>query len=184
MIEVLVSVFVLALGVIGVAGMQMNAMRTSHHSKFQTVAVQLASEMADKMRANAEVMNQVGGENAFLFSYDASEGAEGDGVANCYGASNCDASAMAAFDIQEWQLRLNASLPGARATICRDQAPVDDDNMLTWGCDDAAGGVNAPMVIKIGWQGRGVNPDGSANTEGNYPPSVAITVESYVNPTQ
>jgi len=51
LIEVLIAVFVLALGVIGVAGMQLTAMRTSQQSAFQTTAVELPAEMADKMRA-------------------------------------------------------------------------------------------------------------------------------------
>lgn len=181
LIEVLVSVFVLALGVIGVAGMQINAMRTSQNSHYQTVSVQMASALSDKMRANASVMNQVDGSNPFIFEFDAADGVSGEASA-CY-SSNCNAAQMAVFDIQEWQTRLSQDLPGARAVVCRDTAPVSD-GLLTWACTSSSAGVNLPMVIKIGWSGRGKNIDGSDNEDGNYPPVVALTVESYVNPEQ
>src|SRR5690606_15894095 len=51
LIEVLVAVFVLAVGVIGAAGMQLAALRTTQQSSFQTRALHLAAEMADYMRA-------------------------------------------------------------------------------------------------------------------------------------
>ncbi len=186
-IEVLVSIFVLALGVMGVAGMQLHAMRASHLSGYQTTAVQMAAALADKMRANAVSMRKTGANNPFLFTYQASDSvSENDGATTCYGAAECNAAEMAVFDINEWQQRLNASLPGARAAVCHDSTPVGEgaSKHLTWECDASAGGVNAPIVIKIGWEGRGKNPDGSSNTGGEYPPSVAVTVEPYVNPVQ
>ena len=185
-IEVLVSIFVLALGVIGVAGMQIHAMRAGQLSGYQTVAVQMASSLADKMRANAVAMRKTGAANPFLFSYRAGEAGSDSGASACYGAAGCDASEMAAFDINEWQQRLMAALPGARATVCHDSTPVGDgaSRMLSWDCDASAGSANAPIVIKIGWEGRGKNPDGSSNTGSDYPPSVAMTVEPYVNPVQ
>ena len=45
LIEVLISVFVLAVGVIGAAGMQLTALRTTQQSVFQTKALHLATEM-------------------------------------------------------------------------------------------------------------------------------------------
>src|SRR3954468_11288154 len=58
LIEVLVSVLVLAIGVIGAAGMQLTALRTSQQSAFQTAALELAADMADKMRANDSQMRR------------------------------------------------------------------------------------------------------------------------------
>ena len=52
LIEVLIAIFVVALGVIGAAGLQLTSIRTSQQSSFKSVAVQLANELADKMRSN------------------------------------------------------------------------------------------------------------------------------------
>src|SRR2546427_10175686 len=66
LIEVLISVLVLALGVIGAAGMQLVAMRTGQQSGAQSLAVQPATEMADKMRANGKQMDQAAASNTDL----------------------------------------------------------------------------------------------------------------------
>ena len=180
LIEVLVSVLVLALGVIGAAGMQLTAMRTTQQSEFQTLALQLAAEMADKMRANDSQM-KTGGANPFL-SVNYQSAIEGEPTAPgklCY-ASACNGEELAEFDIYEWKKRVKAALPGGRVLVCRDSAPWDSaKNALTWNCS-AGAGDNASLMIKIGWQGK--NPDGSLirDAVNVFPPSVALTVEPYI----
>jgi type IV pilus assembly protein PilV len=181
LIEVLVSMLVVALGVIGAAGMQMTALRTSHQSGFQTLAVQLASEMADKMRANDNQMKQGAAANPFL-AIDYRAAADGEPAAPgklCY-ASECDGEELAAFDIYEWKKRVKAALPAGRAIVCRDSMPWDSkSNALTWNCSPGADD-NASLVIKLGWQSK--NPDGSLikDADNAFPPSVALTVEPYI----
>ena len=183
LIEVLVSVFVLALGVIGVAGMQLTAMRNSQVSNYQTVAVQLAAELADKMRSNAVEMAKTDDSNAFIFTYNSATDGEPTVGTKCY-ATTCTAEQMADFDVYEWKQRLRALLPGGRVAICRDTTPVDS-GALKWACTSSLTAQgDAPLVIKVGWLGRGKNPDGTDNKDGTYPPSVAIAVESYVKAEQ
>jgi type IV pilus assembly protein PilV len=52
LLEVLVTLFVLAIGLLGVAGMQMNALKTAHSSAQKSEATMLAYLMLDAMRAN------------------------------------------------------------------------------------------------------------------------------------
>lgn len=183
LIEVLISVFVLALGVIGAAGMQLNAMRTGQQSGFQTIAVQLASEMADNMRANANQLNQDDSANPYIIEYNsATDAAPAAPGKLCYGATvNCSGAELADFDIYEWETRLKAALPGGRVVICRDATPWNStDAALSWDCAySLSTAKNAPFVIKVGWQGK--NPDGSLIKDANnlFRPSVAITVEPY-----
>lgn len=175
LVEVLIAVFVLALGVIGVAGMQLTAIRTSQQSAFQTTAVELATEMGDEMRANEQQMQMPDGSNPFLnVDYQSQSGAPASAHATCYSrAANCSGEELAAFDINEWEQRVKASLPTSRAKICRDGSPWDGDaKSLTWDCDPSSGNI----VIKIGWRAR--NPDGSFAAASGipFPPIVALTV--------
>ncbi len=179
LIEVLISVLVLALGVIGAAGMQLTALRTTQQSAFQTVALELAAEMAEKMRANATLMQQAEEINTFLkVNYKATDGEPAAPGKMCFGETAiCNAEELAKFDIYEWEKRIKTALPAGRASICRDTNPWDADaGAFRWACDGASG---ASVVIKIGWQGK--NPDGSLvqNANNEFPPSVAITVEPY-----
>lgn len=176
LVEVMVSVLVLAVGVLGAAAMQLGALRTSQQSGLHTSALHLASDLADRIRVNIDQMGLDDGLNPFI-------GAEFDGTEPdpaaatfCY-AMPCDGADLAAFDMYEWQRRLATSLPGARAVICRDSSPWDDDRRAyRWTCDDAAGSA---VVIKIGWQGK--NPDGSAvaDAQGELPPAIALIVAPY-----
>lgn len=177
MIEVLVSVFVLALGVVGAAGMQLIALRTGQQSSIQSTATQLATEMADKMRANAAQMNVSDAVNLFLaVDYDSSAGTLSPPAKLCYTTASCSAAELAAHDIYEWEKRIQQTLPSGRVKICRDSAPATlVAGVLSWSCTAYAGSVvnNAPMVIKVGWHGK----DKDSTT---VLPNVFVTVESYI----
>jgi type IV pilus assembly protein PilV len=181
LVEVLISVFVLALGVIGAAGMQLTALRTTQQSAFQTSALQLAAEMADKMRANDHQMKLADNSNPYLkVDYQSAAGsASADAGPSCYGAgSSCIAGQLAQFDIDEWLKRIDTTLPAGRVLICRDATPWDSGiNAFGWDCDASAS--NAPLVIKIGWQEK--RPDGTLvrNADKSFPPGVALTVAPY-----
>lgn len=179
MIEVLVSILILAIGVIGAAGLQLGAMRATKQSSSQTIALQLASEMADKMRSNDIQMKKSASPFLAVDYKSASEGEPTAPAKMCY-ATPCDADELAAFDIYEWKKRVRDALPGGRVLICRDASPWDSSqNAFTWDCDGSAGD-SASYVVKVGWQGK--NPDGSLILDAtkNFPPSVALTVEPYI----
>lgn len=181
--EVLVSVLVLAIGIIGTAGMQLSAMRTAQQTAFQTAAIQLASEMADKMRANSGYFALGDQRNPFLdLDYSSSSASLPISGKTCH-ASDCNVEELAAFEISEWKNRVNEALPGGRIRVCRDASPWDSTTgSFKWNCTvPASGGDIATLVIKIGWHGKGSNPDGSAadHATQSAPPNLAITVAPY-----
>jgi type IV pilus assembly protein PilV len=160
----------------------LTALRTAQQSTFQTTALQLASEMAEKMRINDRQMKLADNANLFLsVDYQSATDAEITSPgALCYEA-NCTAEDLAKFDIYELKTRIKA-LPGGRVRICRDANPWDSaTGAFKWSCTALEKNANnVPLVIKIGWEGKGNNPDGRAikETAKQFPPSVAITLES------
>ncbi|WP_158597908.1 type IV pilus modification protein PilV [Noviherbaspirillum saxi] len=181
LVEVLVAVFILAIGVIGAAGMQLTAMRTNHQSGLQTMAVQLAAELADKMRANDGQMKKSDTDNPFVgLSYQRSiDGMPQSPSKLCYSVS-CNSRELADFDVYEWKRRIASTLPDVRALVCRDSQPWDDAaRALSWNCQPGAE-TGTSLVIKLGWQAK--NSDGSLVKDAakQFPPSVAFTVEPYV----
>lgn len=176
LIEVLVAVFVLAVGVIGAAGTHMMALRTRHQSGLMSGAVQLAGALAEHMRANVAQMRADDASNAYLqLRYDAArEGAPGAPPSLCYTGANCSSAQLAAFDLHELKQAVHARFPGGRVVVCRDARAWDAGRRaLSWHCGGAG---NAPIVIKLGWRGK--NPDGSDALDGagQFAPSVAIMV--------
>jgi type IV pilus assembly protein PilV len=163
MLEVLVAVFVLALGVLGGAAMQLAAQRARYESGLQSQAAYLAGALAERMRANPAV--------SYLgFDYDAAaEPHPGPPAQLCHGGA-CSPDALAAFDWYELKLLVRERLPGGRALVCRDSAIIGG-RTLTWAC---SGGAAAPAVIKLGWRAR--RPDGAADAgaDGGARPGVAL----------
>ncbi len=173
LLEVLVAVFVTALGVIGAAGMQLSALRARQQSVYLSDALHIAAGMADKIRANAP--RSPAGNPYLGADYAAVNGAPPAPGALCHDAdAQCDREQLARADLYEAMRQVYVGLPGGRMRICRDGGVWDDgQRALTWAC---AGGVDAPLVVKLGWRAR--KPDGGEAREGAPPdpPGVAIAL--------
>lgn len=104
MVEVLVALVVLSVGMLGIAGLYVTTLRASNGAIYRTLAVNLAADMADRIRANPSAGNAYAGAPA-----------DNGCVA---GAVDCSRDQMAADDLFRWQAELAAALPddGVAAT--------------------------------------------------------------------
>lgn len=157
LVEVLVALFVLALGVVGASAAELAAQRTRQQSALISEAARLAASLAARMRANAPVSGRPDASNPYLdFSYDAQADGAPAGGASCFGPGACDPPALAAFDLHETRLAVHGRFPGGRIAVCRDAAPWDGaQQRYRWAC---SGGAGAPVAIKVGWHGAGDGP--------------------------
>lgn len=157
LIEVLVALFVLAIGVVGAGAAQLTAQRTRQQAALGSEAALLAGALAARMQANLPVAALPDASNPYLaFEHDAASSSPPAGGASCFGADACDPLALAAFDLDEVRLALHERFPGARMAVCRDDAPWDGAvRRYRWACSGTDG---APAVIKIGWHGAGDAP--------------------------
>ena len=156
-IEVLVALFVLAIGVVGAGAAQLAAQRTRLHAALDSEAALLAASYAARMQANAPVAALPEGANPYLsFDYEAQEGDPPAGGAPCFGVGACDPLALAAFDLRQTRLAVRDRFPGGRIGVCRDAAPWNATaGRYRWAC---SGGAGAPVAIKVGWHGTGDAP--------------------------
>lgn len=147
LIEVLVAMFVLAIGVLGAAATQAVALRMRHDSDLMTAAVRLGATLGERIRANPSATH------AYLFEFDAGAGAQPAPPARpCFAGTGCNPAQLAAFDIHDISQTLASSFPGGRVKVCRDAQPWDPARQsLQWECADAA---SAQVVVKIGWRER------------------------------
>jgi type IV pilus assembly protein PilV len=167
LVEVLVALFVLAVGIVGASATQLAAQRTRHQSALMSAGVQLAAGLADRMRANPAVMAGADGDNPYLgFDYDGAAGAPPSAPVSCYGDAGCTPVQMAGFDLFEAAEAVRTGFPRGRIVVCRDAAMWDPAAAtLAWDCAHAAG---APVVVKLGWRGNEARPTAA--------PSVAMVV--------
>lgn len=125
LIEVLVALFVLSVGLLGTAQLQIVSLRYGNESFQRSQAVALAYDMADRMRAN-----EFGLANGNYNSAPANanyaaplDGACADTKSTA--ASSCNSNAMSAHDAFEWGGVIAQTLPGAGGTVCVDSDPND-----------------------------------------------------------
>jgi type IV pilus assembly protein PilV len=140
MLEVLISMVIIAFGLLGVAGLQVFALKNNQSATFRSTATMLAADMADRIKAN------VGG--AIDGAYNApSLAAYGTAVAGCAGAG-CTTAELAQNDLFEWQQRIAVALPAGVGIVCLDSTPHDGAISTAPECDNT-GETN--YVIKIWW---------------------------------
>lgn len=177
LIEVLISMLVLTVGVIGAVGMQLAALRTTQQSAYQRNALQIASDIADAIRALKSLPNVTGEARTFPpVDYNSANSSEPTAPGTSCFTDPCDAQALIDFEVYEWKKRVRAVLPSGRVLVCYDSSPWDEaKKSWRWGCSGASGG-GTPLVVKIGWQIK--NPDGSPvlNADGSVPPGVALSL--------
>ena len=138
LVEVLIALFVLAIGVIGSTGLQATALQTAQDSTYQNVAPAAPSSSGFQLDFQSNAPSRA------LPS-----------AAGCY-QSACTTSDLHTFYLSEWLYRLDQALPEARVRICQDAAPWNVTHAsLDWHCTASLSTeVVAATVIKIGWQGR------------------------------
>ncbi|WP_293763419.1 type IV pilus modification protein PilV [uncultured Aquitalea sp.] len=100
MLEILVSIVILAIGLLGIAGMQLNNLRYSSLSASRAQASLLAEQMAERIRSNPGV--------------DYSQVSSGTAT-NCYTAS-CTQTQRRDFDITEMSQIASDSVRGGLAS--------------------------------------------------------------------
>ena len=90
LVEVLITLVIMSIGMLGIAGLYVQSMQAGRTSTFRHHAVTLASDVADRIRANP-----LAG-----VAYAAANGVD----SNCVtGGIDCDAAEMAGNDILLWQ---------------------------------------------------------------------------------
>ncbi|WP_201314438.1 type IV pilus modification protein PilV [Dyella sp. EPa41] len=158
LIEVLVAVFVFAIGLIGLAGLTVMASRSNQAAYLRTQVTFLANNLADRMRANSVGVWRGSYNGAYPVST---------GSTTCDKATGCDPAAVAARDKVMWSRLLTSQLPGSRATLqCTgvDRAGYDPSGQL--GSRPPYGGSCA---MTITWTERGI---GTGESNGDAAPQV------------
>lgn len=148
LLEVLVSIMVIAVGLLGMAGLQMQSLRQGQSAYYRSVATQLAYDLSDRMRGN---MNGVlaNGYNRTGIGTDYAAG-----VSNCNTTTGCVAADLAKNDAYEWQQMVQTLLPGGQAIVCLDSTPNDGTSPAVHACDGIAptDPNERPLhAIKIWW---------------------------------
>jgi len=115
LLEVLIAVVILSIGLLGVAGMQAVSLKNNHAAYTKTLATNLASDIAERIRANP-------------LGHDYYAGFDSSGTIasppSCISSSNgCTPEQLAKYDLYYWSKPIvdtsSPALPQGQATISR-----------------------------------------------------------------
>ena len=159
LLEVLIAFIILSLGLLGAVGMQAAAMQSNKETRNQTVATSLARELADKMRGNhAIAIKTTAADNPYLMSATLNNASTLTFTApaeNCFSTACTTPTAVATWDMADWQNRLQNALPDPRFVICFDKTPFDADGKTQWTCSND-GDIS---VLKLAWTNKDTKGD-------------------------
>lgn len=127
MLEILITLVIIATALLGTAGLQIYAMRMGQSGQFRTQAVFLASDIAERMEANKAAA--VAGNYVVAATSTPSTAAT-----NC-AANACDIATLANWDISQWENAIIAlGLPQASWQITQTTAgnPSTYSIVISW----------------------------------------------------
>lgn len=133
MVEMLVAMVVLAIGLLGIAALYLDSLRAGRTAIFRTQAVNLAADMADRIRSN----------RAAGLDYDAAYTDTPVEVAACATTAGCTPQELALSDLALWKAAIAVALPGGGGQV-QVTAP-------------AAAGETTSYVVTVRWSEVGAD---------------------------
>jgi len=167
LIEVLIALVVFALGVVGMAGLQLRTLSLTMDSTQRTYAVSKAQDIADRIRSNGIPASEYlsnGGNKQYNTAFCAANA----GALSCSDdpAIPCDATQMALYDAYDAFCEGEGSLDGQVAEwnvniSCDFPDPVTGAMTATTACVEEG----ATVTLTTTWLARSAIDDASGNSE-------------------
>lgn len=134
LVEVLITLVIMSVGMLGIAGLYVQSMQAGRTSTFRHNAVTLAGDVADRIRANPSAG----------IAYAAPNGANN----NCVGGGvDCTPAQMAGHDILLWKNQAADTLPAGDVLIVFDNSVTPPTYQITVSWNEP--GENLSYVITI-----------------------------------
>ena len=142
LLESLLALFILSIGLLGVAGMQAQAMKSGFVASQNMAVVLKGEELIERIRANPMGLD----------SYDGGVGASN----GCTSGSVCSPAAMAADDLYIWNTEITNMFTTSATTsvqVVNVEAALDPNSDLR------------EVTINIGWTSKNINYNYTAVAE-------------------
>jgi type IV pilus assembly protein PilV len=179
LIEVLITIVILAVGLLGMAAMQVVGIRSANGSGFRTQASLLANDIAERMRANPTAIDN----NTFLDIDSADIDCSAPPATYCsayfdgdaaVAAASCTSAQLATYDVNTWfcgEVNSGARTGGVAGSLPQSSAAIactDAD-----GADADACSIGSTHTITLSW----VEPNTQRNGDATVEQSISIILQ-------
>lgn len=131
LVEILVSMLVVAVGILAVLGVQMRTLADAQTGVRRAQVVRLIDDLSERMQVNPSAM-------ANLEAYEVDFGNPPVSGADC-AATACGGTDLAKYDVASWKQLVQSTLPGGDAQI------------FTAAGEDAAGDQRRQLGVMVAW---------------------------------
>ena len=137
LVEVMVALAVISIGMLGIASLYTQALGAARTTQYRSQAINLLSDMSDRIRANRlGAAGYVGG--------------PADNNCDLSGGAACTPLQMAAHDLFVWNAQVQALLPGGNWNIVRNAVAVPQVFTITLTWEEVGQGtLQAQAVINV-----------------------------------
>jgi len=156
LIEALVSLLILALGVLGMLGVQLKSLSDNQTATHRVIAARLAEDLFERLKANSTGLNfnASGVTGVAMYSLNSSWSVVSARPPNELCSANvCDADRQARYDLWYWQTSVRNTLPGGNSTTF--VSPSDPQQlgvMVAWRLRNTdQSGNSATDTTRSGW---------------------------------
>lgn len=141
LIEAMVALLVLSVGVIGVAALHGQSLAASRSAIFRSQAINLASDMADRIRVNPGAQLAYAGPSS---DHGCDHPGNRGGVA-------CTPAERAAHDLFDWRTAIGANLPDGAGTVSVDtnSNPATYTVIVAWEEATESGRASLPLTFRL-----------------------------------
>ena len=133
LIEVLVTLVIMSVGLLGLAGMQLTSLKNTESAYQRSQAAQLAYDMLDRMRVNSTGVTDG--------NYDSIDTTPPVSYTDCEANVCTTASTMATFDDGDWHAKLANTLPLGTGSVAGNGAGSVFTITVTWD-DNRSGAID------------------------------------------
>lgn len=165
LLESLVAIVIMALGIMGIVGVQLRTLTDTQTSVRRAQAIRLIDDLGERMKVNPSAITNI---DAYVMGWATGTGVPmtSQATSNC-STSNCSNSQIAAYDIREWKRAVERTLPMGNAnTFLSTADPVTNQRqlgiLLRWRENERSdAGTDFKDAINVG---ASRNADGSVST--------------------
>lgn len=130
LLESLIAIVVMALGILGILGLQMRTLTNTQTSLYRAQAIRLIEDLNERLMANPNAFLSADG---YLTDWENTPASQVD----C-NSTACGHTELAAFDIERWKAQVGNTLPNGNASVFYAEDEPQADNrrqlgvMISW----------------------------------------------------
>ena len=175
LVEILVSLVIFAIGMLGTAGLQLATLRSNQFTAQAAVATQLVRDYEEivQMVPSATLSASEGSTSFSALDTNVTSTST---ITDCKTVT-CTSTQLTDYMLNEWKNQVTTNLPAGRAVVCRDSTPKDTsgsgEGLYRWACD----GQGDMLMIKVGWAAKTAKNDKVMQTIADESrPRIVVTI--------